>query len=117
MSGGWGGDEEWWAAEVTAAQAEPISEVIDKSEIDLCEDTIGAPQQESRRWAANRTLEDLRRAEPMTLPPPDPDRPVRQDVAARSVRIGTRLGYAVGAATGLGLGVMLASLGRGLRRR
>jgi len=117
MSAAWVGTDEVWAAELTAAQAERTSEVIDHSGIDLSEDTVAASQQASRRWAATRTLEDLRRAEPMTLPPPDPDRPVRQDVAARSVRIGTRLGYAVGAATGLGLGVMLASLGRGLRRR
>lgn len=117
MSAAWVGTDEVWAAELTAAQAERTSEVIDHSGIDLSEDTVAASQQASRRWAATRTLEDLRRAEPMTLPPPDPARPVRQDVAARSVRIGTRLGYAVSAATGLGLGVMLASLGRGLRRR
>lgn len=117
MSAAWVGTDEVWAAELTAAQSERTSEVIDHSGIDLSEDTVAASQQASRRWAATRTLEDLRRAEPMTLPPPDPARPVRQDVAARSVRIGTRLGYAVGAATGLGVGVMLASLGRGLRRR
>lgn len=117
MSAAWVGTDEVWAAELTAAQAERTSEVIDHSGIDLSEDTVAASQQASRRWAATRTLEDLRRAEPMTLPPPDPARPVRQDVAARSVRIGTRLGYAVGAATGLGLGALLTSLVRGLRRR
>lgn len=117
MSAAWVGTDEVWAAELTAAQAERTSEVTDHAGIDLSGETVAASQQASRRWAATRTLEDLRRAEPMTLPPPDPDRPVRQEVAARSVRIGTKLGYAVGAATGLGLGALLTSLVRGLRRR
>ncbi len=117
MSAAWVGTDEVWAAELTAAQAERTSEVIDPSGIDLAEETVAASHQASRRWAATRTLDDLRRADPMTLPSPDPARPVRQDVAARSVRIGTKLGYGVGAATGLGVGALVAGLVRGLRRR
>ncbi|WP_203566532.1 YhjD/YihY/BrkB family envelope integrity protein [Aestuariimicrobium ganziense] len=50
-------------------------------------------------------------------PEPDPDVLVPQDVAANSVKVAGVTGYAVGAATGIGLGAMVAALlGRLVRR-
>lgn len=116
MSAAWVGTDEVWAAAAAEAQAEPAGVLADQTGIDLAEEEAAA-HQASRRWAATRSLDDLRGADPVALPPTDPSRPVPQDVAARSVRVGATLGYGVGAATGLGLGALLAALVRRVRPR
>src|SRR5690606_5547207 len=76
-------------------------------------------QRRLRRASGQRPLEDLRAAsfDPQNPPVLGDDRPVPQDVAARSVKVGSTVGYGLGAATGLGAGAALAWLvGKILRR-
>lgn len=55
--------------------------------------------------------------DPAEVPAPDPNVLIPQDVAARGVRIGSGVGYGLGALTGLGFGTLLASAAKGLLRR
>nr|WP_175558347.1 YhjD/YihY/BrkB family envelope integrity protein [Tessaracoccus bendigoensis] len=68
------------------------------------------------RWAARKPLDELRGLN-QSLPPIDGDSYVRTAVAARGMRVNLRLGYSVGAATGLGLGALIVSAARRLSRR
>lgn len=116
MSAAWVGTNEIWAALLTKKQADRAAGVPHLTGIDL----DGEPAQAAlppTRYAATRSLDDLRRADPVTPPAADPGRTVREDVAARSVKIGTGVGYGVGAATGLGLGALLAGLVRWISTR
>ncbi|MBB1516411.1 YhjD/YihY/BrkB family envelope integrity protein [Tessaracoccus sp. MC1679] len=120
MSAAWVGTHDVWAAELARKRADNTSDLLEASRIDVDETRPAGAAGAPRRWAATRTLDDLRRAEPLPPLSTDPERGVRQDVAGRSVRIGATLGYGVGAATGLGLGAALATLVRrlvALRRR
>ena len=120
MSAAWVGTHEVWAAELARKRAERTSDLLEASRIDVNQARPAGATPAPRRWAATRSLDDLRRAEPLPPLSTDPARGVRQDVAGRSVRIGATLGYGVGAATGLGLGAALATLVRrlaALRRR
>jgi len=44
------------------------------------------------------------------VPEPDPSVSVRQDVASKAVKVGTSVGYTLGAATGLGLGAIVITV-------
>lgn len=117
MSAAWVGTDEVWAADLARRRAAHAADVSGPSgiDIDLHQPAEDEPQQ--RRWAATRSLDDLRRAQPLPPLSPDPERAVRQDVAGRSVRLGTAIGYVIGAATGLGVGAALVSLVRRLGGR
>lgn len=49
------------------------------------------------------------------IPRPSKDETVRQDVAARGMKVNLGIGYGLGAATGLGLGAVLVGVARRLR--
>lgn len=120
MSAAWVGTDEVWAAELTRKRAGSTQNLLERSGIEVEEPQPEGATAMPRRWSATRSLDDLRRAEPLPPLSTDPERGVRQDVAGRSVRIGATLGYGVGAATGLGVGAALATLVRrlsALRRR
>lgn len=69
-----------------------------------------AARRRADRWAASIATDDLRAAnyDPARVVVEDPDSMVKQDVAARGVRVGMGVGYGVGAATGIGLGAAVA---------
>lgn len=118
MVAAWVGTDDAWAEELAAKQAEEASTVMHLAGISVGPSEAVADVW-SRRWAA-RDLDDLRRAQPLPDLSTDPERRVRQDVAARSVRVGTSIGYGIGAATGVGIGAAIAwivGLVNRLRRR
>lgn len=117
MSAAWIGTDEVWPADLARKHAERASGMAAAAEIDLDDTPHGDEPVTPRRWSATRSLDDLRRAQPIPPLSPDPERAVRQDVAGRSVRLGTSIGYGIGAATGLGLGAAAAALARRVRRR
>lgn len=55
--------------------------------------------------------------DPDAYPAPDPAILVSQDVAARGIRVGARVGYGLGAVTGAGFGVLIASIAKGLTKK
>ncbi|MDF1488488.1 YhjD/YihY/BrkB family envelope integrity protein [Tessaracoccus caeni] len=67
------------------------------------------------RVAAAIPLDSIRDA--AFVPEPDPNLTVRQDVAANAVKVGTGVGYTLGAATGLGIGAIIVSIVSWFRRR
>ncbi|HJE50698.1 MAG TPA: hypothetical protein K8V15_01735 [Tessaracoccus flavescens] len=115
MTAAWVGTEDVWAAERAKKLVDGASNLTNEVEIDPV-DEVGAAKEASRRWAATRSLDDLRRADESVLPQPDAESMVRQDVAARGMRTSMNLGYGVGAATGVGIGVVLAAITRLLKR-
>ncbi len=94
-------------------EAQPSKEMVARSPSAL------ATPHRVGRWAAERDPDGLRAVnyDPATVSVEDPDATVKQDVAARSVRVGMGLGYGMGAATGAGLGAMLAALVARISRR
>lgn len=66
------------------------------------------------RLAATRRYDSLRTAhfDPTTIAEPDENVMVNQKVAATGMKVASRLGYGLGAATGVGLGALVAGLFR-----
>ncbi len=64
------------------------------------------------RMAATRTPESLRTAnfDPASVTDPDENVMVNQKVAATGMKVASRFGYGVGAATGIGIGALLAAM-------
>ena len=67
-----------------------------------------AAEAASRRWAATKSLDDLRGAD-QTLPELDSQTKVSQKVAARGMKVNLGIGYGVGAATGIGIGALIVA--------
>lgn len=114
MVAAWVGTEQTWAADLARKDAEQAQQAQQAQRPQVEEpgepaaEAVGAPS----RWAATRTAEELR--DPATgLPEISSETTVRQDVAARGMRVNWGLGYGIGAATGLGLGALIAG---GLRK-
>lgn len=119
MVAAWVGTDSVWAEELAEKQAAEASATVGLASIHIGPVDSGSADYGPRRWAA-RSLDDLRHAQPLPQLSTDPERRVRQDVAARSVKLGTTIGYGVGAATGIGVGAVIAWLTRliaDLRRR
>ena len=115
LTAAWVGTDSVWRA--NRAERLAAQEVADQADIEAVIDPEdeAAAERASRRWAATRSLDDLRRVDrPVT---PNEHDYVRQDVAAKSLSRGLGVGYGVGAATGLGLGALLAGLAGKLSRR
>lgn len=111
MTASWVGTEDVWEAEKARRLVEDRRELVD-----LDGDGELAPQYASRRWAASRSLDDLRGAAP-AVPEPSAATHVRQDVAARGMKTNLTIGYGVGTATGVGIGALIVGLLRLLSRR
>lgn len=115
MSAAWVGSSDEWReqrAERIAGQEKQKQEAAEGA--DGVTDGVGSPAQERQgptRLAATRSLDDLRGAD-QSLPEMDSDQYVRQDVAARGMRVNLGLGYGVGAATGIGIGALIVGLAR-----
>ncbi len=75
-----------------------------------------AAEAASRRWAATKSLDDLRGAD-QTLPELDSQTKVSQKVAARGMKVNLGIGYGVGAATGIGIGALIVAAARKLFSR
>lgn len=128
----WVGTADTWEIDRAKKQAREAAGVEAEDEMGL-DDEDAQPSKEMvvrapsavptshrvERWAAERDPEGLLAVnyDPATVNVEDPDATVRQDVAARSVRVGMGLGYGVGAATGAGLGAMIAALFARISRR
>ncbi len=115
MVAAWVGTDEVWAEMLAAKRAEEASGVVELAGIDIGPSEPESAEYGPRRWAA-RSLDDLRHAQPLPRLSTDPERAVRQDVAARSVRVGTTIGYGIGAATGIGVGAAIAWVARQINR-
>ncbi|MDO5677391.1 MAG: YihY/virulence factor BrkB family protein [Propionibacteriaceae bacterium] len=113
MTAAWVGTEDTWAADRARAVLE--KDLTPDVDIAIDEEQLAA-QRASQRWAATRDLDDLRRAT-SALPEPNPETHVRQDVAARGMKMNLKIGYGVGTATGLGLGALIVGVLRFLTRR
>ncbi len=132
MVAGWVGTADTWEHDRLqqdadkAAEGEDAAEAVEDDHHVRRPDEFEEPswrvrdeQRRLRRAAGQKSLEELRAA---TFDPDNPpvlgdDRPVPQDVARRSVKVGSTVGYGLGAATGLGAGAFLAWLvGKLLRR-
>lgn len=116
MSAAWVGSSDDWReqSDEHTADGEPAAtpDAATSASATSGDHTAG---QESR-WAATRSLDDLRGAD-QTIPDVDPRRYVREDVAARGMRVNLGLGYVVGAATGVGVGAAIIGLVRRLFNR
>lgn len=109
MTAAWVGTDDVWQADKARKFADEHSGLESELDIDPDGDLVTTTQQATRRWAATRSLDDLRGATPV-LPEPDPDSYVRQDVAVRGMKTNLGIGYGVGTATGLGLGALIVGL-------
>lgn len=107
MTAAWVGTDGTWRAERTAKLADKQPGGLDDSGLDPDEELELVGRRASRRWAAAKSLDDLRRADAVVEP--STTRYVREDVAARTVGAGLTVGYSMGAATGLGLGALLTA--------
>lgn len=116
MTAAWVGTDDVWAAKRAKKLAEDKAGIPHVDEVDLDEEEERASIAASRRWAAQRPLDDLRGTDPMVLPKPSKDSMVRQDVAARGMRASLNIGYGAGAAAGLGLAVIISAIGRLFKR-
>ncbi|GAA4901957.1 hypothetical protein GCM10025789_20730 [Tessaracoccus lubricantis] len=109
MTAAWVGTDDVWQAERDRKYVDEHSELSGEVEPRAGDEELLASQRASRRWAATRSLDDLRGAT-SAVPEPDPDTYVRQDVAARGMKTNLGIGYGVGAATGLGVGALIVGL-------
>lgn len=108
MTAAWVGTDSVWRAERAAKLANKHAGVVDDADLELDEEAELAAERASRRWAASKSLDDLRRAD-AAIEPSRKDY-VRQDVAAKTVGAGLGIGYGIGAATGLGVGALVVGL-------
>ncbi len=131
MISAWVGTAETWEADRVKKEARAAAGVDPEDETGI--DSKGATPMElvavtaptitarrrAERWAAELDPDGLRadNYDPATVRVEDPEALVKQAVAAKTVRVGTRVGYGVGTATGVGLGAIVAALvGRFSRR-
>lgn len=87
--------------------ADPQADVRKPVEQDLRDEAPFADAGASQRWGTQRGV--FIGPERLHYTEPDPKQRVPQDVAARSVRIGMGAGWISGAATGLGVGALVAA--------
>lgn len=108
MTAAWVGTDDVWQADKARQYTDEHADLTDTVELDA-DDATSDSHNATRRWAANRSLDDLRGAA-SALPEPDPETYVRQDVAARGMKTNLGIGYGVGTATGLGIGALIVGL-------
>ena len=133
MISAWVGTAETWEADRAKTEAEQAAGVEPKDETGIDHERAEsreleptgvtaltlAARRRAERWAAELDTDGLRSVnyDPATVTVEDPEANIKQGVAARSVRVGMCLGYGVGAATGVGLGAIIAALVGKLSRR
>ena len=110
MTAAWVGTDSVWEADQARKRAGKLAGIDADIEVLIDEETELAAERASKRWAASKSLDDLRRADETAIPEITREDYVRQDVAKRTVSAGLGLGYGIGAATGLGLGALVARL-------
>lgn len=115
LTAAWVGTDSVWLA--SRAEALASRDAVLPSGINAVIDPEdeAAARRASRRWAATKSLDDLRGTDQVVVP--NEHDIVRQDAATRAVSAGLGIGYVVGAATGLGLGAAVVGLAARLRRR
>ncbi|PIE21493.1 MAG: hypothetical protein CSA64_01645 [Arachnia propionica] len=122
MSSAWVGSAESWQQKDSDEEATQTADEAAAAE----PGNDAEPEQQPRprraappRQAATIPLDQLRAEnfDPSQVSRPSEERLVSEQVAVRSANAGRRIGYALGAATGVGIGALLTSLSRWLSRR
>lgn len=127
LVGAWVGTAETWPAFLASQNLPGSKPIVDEQAQDreaarqaaaVDSARTWADRRRRERWAARKSVDELRAInfDPGQVPSPDPDEQVSQDVAVLGVQTGTKVGYSLGAATGLGVGAVVVSLGRRLNR-